>query len=67
MQQKFYLVILLLAIAQISFAGNPDRQGEAGATQLLLNPWARSAGLSAMTTANIAGVEALRLNVAGLV
>ena len=23
-------------------AGNPDRQGEAGATELLLNPWARS-------------------------
>jgi len=67
MQQKFYLVILLMAVVQISFAGNPDRQGEAGATQLLLNPWARSAGLSAMTTANIAGVEALRLNVAGLV
>jgi len=51
----------------VSFAGNPDRQGEAGATQLLLNPWARSAGLSTMTTANIAGVEAMRLNVAGLV
>ncbi len=67
MQQKFYLVILLLAVVQISFAGNPDRQGEAGATQLLLNPWARSAGLSTMTTANIAGVEAMRLNVAGLV
>lgn len=67
MQQKFYLIILLLAIVEISFAGNPDRQGEAGATQLLLNPWARSAGLSAMTTANISGVEALRLNVAGLV
>jgi len=67
MQQKFYLVILFLAVVQISFAGNPDRQGEAGATQLLLNPWARSAGLSLMTTANIAGVEALRLNVAGLV
>jgi len=57
----------LLSIVQISFAGNPDRQGEAGATQLLLNPWARSAGLNAMTTANISGVEALRLNVAGLV
>ena len=67
MQQKFYLIILLLAIVQISFAGNPDRQGEAGATQLLLNPWARSAGLSTMNTATISGVEALRLNVAGLV
>ena len=67
MRHKFYLIILLLVVGELSFAGNPDRQGEAGATQLLLNPWARSAGLSLMTTANISGVEALRLNVAGLV
>jgi len=48
-------------------AGNPDRQGESGAAQLLMNPWARSAGLHGMNTANIYGVEALRVNVAGLV
>lgn len=47
-------------------AGNPDRQGEAGAYELLLNPWARSAGLHTMTTSMITGVEATRLNVAGL-
>ena len=67
MRNKFYLIILLLIVGELSFAGNPDRQGEAGATQLLLNPWARSAGLSLMNTSNISGVEALRLNVAGLV
>ena len=48
------------------FAGNPDRQGEAGASELLLNPWAKSAGLHTMTTASISGVESMRLNVAGL-
>ncbi len=48
-------------------AGNPDRQGESGAAQLLMNPWARSAGLHGMNTANIYGVESLRINVAGLV
>lgn len=47
-------------------AGNPDRQGEAGAYELLMNPWARSAGLHTLTTSNITGVEALQLNVAGL-
>jgi len=47
-------------------AGNPDRQGEAGAYELLMNPWARSAGLHTMTTSMIMGVEALRLNPAGL-
>ncbi len=47
-------------------AGNPDRQGEAGAAQLLLNPWARSAGLHTMNTSFVEGVEAMRVNVAGL-
>jgi len=47
-------------------AGNPDRQGEAGAYELLMNPWARSAGLHTMSTSMISGVEALRLNPAGL-
>jgi len=47
-------------------AGNPDRQGESGAAQLLMNPWARSAGLHGLNTANVYGVEAMRINVAGL-
>jgi len=48
------------------FAGNPDRQGEAGAAELLLNPWAKSAGLHTMGTSFISGVEAMRLNPAGI-
>ena len=55
----------MLSIGQIT-AGNPDRQGEAGAYELLLNPWARSAGLHTLNTSFIGGVEAMRLNVAGL-
>lgn len=61
------LPLFLFLTTDVIEAGNPDRQGEAGAYELLMNPWARSAGLHTMTTANIAGVEALRLNVAGLV
>lgn len=49
----------------VAFAGNPDRQGEAGANQLIINPWARCAGLHAMNTSSITGAEALYLNVAG--
>lgn len=49
-----------------NFAGNPDRQGEAGAYELLLNPWARSAGFHTLNTSMVSGVEAMRLNVAGL-
>lgn len=47
-------------------AGNPDRQGEAGAAELLLNPWARSAGFHSMNTSCVFGVEAMRTNVAGI-
>jgi len=52
--------------AGMSFAGNPDRQGEAGGYELLLNPWARNAGLHAMTTSMASGVEAMQINIAGL-
>lgn len=60
------LVLAVLATASLQ-AGNPDRQGEAGAYELLLNPWARSAGLHTMNTSMVRGVEAMRLNIAGLV
>ena len=61
----FFLLILVVQVGQ-TFAGNPDRQGEAGAYELLMNPWARSAGLHTMNTSGVQGVESLRLNVAGL-
>lgn len=59
------LVIGCMCTVNLS-AGNPDRQGEAGAYELLMNPWARSAGLHSMSTSLVRGVEAIRLNVAGL-
>ena len=58
--------MLFLLIGTSIYAGNPDRQGEAGAGELLFNPWARSAGIHTMNTSSIAGVEAMRLNVAGI-
>ena len=63
----FTLLFSLTIGVTLSWAGNPDRQGEAGAYELLLNPWARSAGLHTLNTASIFGVESLRLNPAGLV
>lgn len=48
------------------YAGNPDRQGEAGAYELLLNPWARSIGLNGLVGARTTGVESLYFNPAGL-
>ncbi|MEM1326345.1 MAG: PorV/PorQ family protein [Bacteroidota bacterium] len=63
---RFFTLFILLLSSAVVFAGNPDRQGEAGAAELLMNPWARSAGLHTMNTANIYGVEAMRLNIAGI-
>jgi hypothetical protein len=47
-------------------AGNPDRAGGAGGTQLLLNPYGRSAGMMGANTAYLRGVEAMHFNVGGL-
>lgn len=69
MNRSLYIMFsaaLVLFLAGNTRAGNPDRQGEAGAPELLMNPWARSAGLHTMSTSMISGVEAMRLNVAGL-
>lgn len=49
-----------------TFAGNSDRAGQAGATELLINPWARSSGFASANTASVRGLEAQYLNVAGM-
>lgn len=49
-----------------AMAGNPDRAGSAGATQLLVNPWARSNGWSLANSATLSGAEGMFGNVAGL-
>jgi hypothetical protein len=66
MIQKIYKLVIIGFISSALFAGNPDRQGEAGANELLINPWARSAGVHGLNTSSITGVEAMRLNIAGL-
>ena len=45
--------------------GNKDRAGQAGATELLINPFARSSGWGGANTAGAHGLEAMYLNVAG--
>lgn len=66
MKKIYSLTLLCSLFAATLFAGNPDRQGESGAVELLMNPWAPSAGLHTNNTAAINGVEAMRLNVAGM-
>jgi len=60
-------ILLSFVLAPIStYAGNKDRAGEAGAGQLLINPWARSSGLGGSNSSLVKGLEAQFLNVAGL-
>ncbi|MDR3679796.1 MAG: PorV/PorQ family protein [Flavipsychrobacter sp.] len=56
----------LMGVSVESFAGNKDRTGQAGATELLINPWAQSTGVFGMNTAYVTGVEAMKNNIAGL-
>ncbi len=66
MIKNLYTILFALALPFQIQAGNPDRQGQAGASELLLNPWARTIGLNLMNTAYVRGIEAMSLNVAGL-
>lgn len=57
---------LFMLLQSTSMAGNKDRVGQAGASQLLINPWARSSGWAGANTATVTGLESTNLNVAGL-
>lgn len=58
-------VIVLSIIAPNLHAGNEERAGEAGASELLFNPWAASSGFGNANVASIQGLEGIFLNVAG--
>ena len=58
--------ILIIGTTLSSFAGNPDRTGQAGASELLINPWGCSSGWNGLNTANVHGLEAMNQNIAGL-
>jgi hypothetical protein len=63
---KFSLAFFsTILIVTSGFAGNKDRAGQAGASGLLINPWARSTGWAGANTASATGLEALNMNVAG--
>lgn len=62
---KIFIFSLLVSSFSLS-AGNDDRAGEAGASELLINPWARSSGWGGANTASSMGLEAINLNVSGL-
>jgi len=65
---KIYLILVMAFFISFStiFAGNEDRVGSAGASQLLINPWARSLSLGDASVAHVTGIESSYINIAGL-
>jgi hypothetical protein len=61
----FSVAITSMLIVSNAYAGNKDRAGEAGGSQLLINPWAQSNGLGGANSAFVKGLEAQYLNIAG--
>lgn len=66
MKLKLTLISIASLLSVSTFAGNEDRIGAAGSTQLLINPWARSSAWGSAGGAHIKGLEAMQLNIAGL-
>ncbi|MBT3245066.1 MAG: PorV/PorQ family protein [Bacteroidetes bacterium] len=64
---KYFLcaILIVLLISPAVMAGNKQRLGQAGAPELLINPWAGSSGWGQASVGNVSGLDALYLNVAG--
>ena len=60
------IIALLSASTSMVFAGNRDRSGQAGASHLLIDPWAHTSGMAGAGVAEIRGLESVFSNVAGL-
>lgn len=60
------VAVMVLLSTEAVWAGNDKRRGTAGATELLINPWARSNGWGSASVANVRGLDAFYSNIAGL-
>ena len=66
--KKIYSIALIAGLLLTwgnMYAGNEQRAGQAGASELLINPWAASSGWADAGSSSIHGIEALFHNVAG--
>jgi len=66
MKKLLILGFVFLTVASLAFAGNPQRTGQAGATQLLINSWGKSSGLNGINIGGSYGIESIMTNPAGL-
>lgn len=63
---RLVAVLAMSTLALTAQAGNKDRTGQGGAAELLVNPWGRSTGVFGQDAAHVGGIEAMRVNIAGL-
>ncbi len=63
---KSIVALCAVGMSFSAFAGNKDRSGQAGAPEMVINPWARTTGLFGLNTSHIGGAEAMKTNIAGL-
>lgn len=70
MKNIFRIFAVVVVFSTVSFqsamAGNDERRGTAGASELLINPWARNTGWGGVNIANVRGLSSMFSNVAGL-
>ena len=52
---------LLISLSSFGQEEGDSRTGEAGASELLINPWAQSSGMSGANTASVRGLESVFL------
>lgn len=64
--KNILFLTIAFSLAFSVYAGNEQRAGQAGASELLVNPWARNTGWGEANIAGVRGLEAQFLNVAGL-
>ncbi len=66
MKKLLTLALAASLVSTVSRAGNDTKRGQAGATELLINPWARSTGWNSAYAGGVRGIESMMLNIAGL-
>ncbi len=71
MKNKSTVAAILISFAASYYcneikAGDPQRSGQAGASELLIDPWAGTSGFAGANSACVQGIEAQFLNIAGI-
>lgn len=59
------LLVVLMMFPVALQAGNKDRVGEAGASELLINPWSQTSGWGNCSSGLVRGIESTFSNIAG--